>query len=589
VLYHSHSSEGEGFSRSEVFVMPTDLPFSVESLNFPKPRRSRAVPEKKAPVVKELRQVMKGSRGVASRYRGVRWEERSNKWTASINCGGKSVHLGSFPDDTEAARKYDQVAAPLGRDLNFPGPGQAAAVKSGQSSNYRGVCWHSKIGKWRADIRRNGKNETLGYFETEEEAARQYDEAAAPLGRPVNFLPELETEVIPHKRQRARAKVHKYAQNLSHAWTPPPAVAHVMSAPDPSHSSMKKVRGSDSQSLGLASTSRFTGVSWFGSTKKWKAQANLGGKNTYLGSFNSEEEAARKYDEAVRPYGRLLNFPDTSESDSSSSSSSSSSSNGASFGPAVPTRHGSSSFKGVSWNLAACKWLAQIRVHGKKMYLGNYDDEEEAAHQVDAHAAPLGRPLNFPEGPHAAIALAANEAAAAAVLSELEKLQGPNPFATQSPHVAESSYPYSGDPDDQDDDEPPTSAGEQEIKRSSYKGVTWFRKTNKWMAAVYVGKKRTHLGYFDDEIAAARRYDEAAAALGKPTNFHSTAARGSDYPYGGDFGRGEGLTGRLAAATACVADAVDNDVASYSSSKRKASEVEANGTGGKEQNNTTTI
>jgi len=555
--------------------MPTDLPFSVETLNFPKPRRSRTVSEKKPVVkeVKELRQVMKGSRGVSSRFKGVRWEERSNKWTASINCGGKSVHLGSFPDDAEAARKYDQVAAPLGRDLNFPGPGQAAAVKSGQSSNYRGVCWHSKIGKWRADIRRNGKNETLGYFATEEEAARQYDEAAAPLGRPVNFLPELETpEVIPHKRQRARAKVHMYTQDLSEACTPPPAVAH-MSAPDPSHSSnsVKKVRGSDSQSLGLASTSRFTGVSWFGSTKKWKAQANLGGKNTYLGSFNSEEEAARKYDEAVRPYGRLLNFPDSTDGDSFSSSSSSGASSSAQA-RGIPARHGSSSYKGVSWNLAACKWLAQIRVHGKKMYLGNYDDEEEAAHQVDAHAAPLGRPLNFPDGPHAATALAANEAAAAAVLSELEKLQGPNPFATHSPHVGGSSY--GGDADDQEEQAP--GVEEQGVKRSTYKGVTWFRKTNKWMAAVYVGKKRTHLGYFDDEVAAAHRYDEAAAALGKPTNFSSSTATGGEgWSYGGGPGRGEGLTGRLAAATACVADvaygiASDASSSSSSSSKRKA-------------------
>lgn len=43
--------------------------------------------------------------------------------------------------------------------------------------------------------------------------------------------------------------------------------------------------------------SKYRGVSWNGSKCKWRAQIYLNGKNTYLGWFENEEDAARKYDE----------------------------------------------------------------------------------------------------------------------------------------------------------------------------------------------------------------------------------------------------------------------------------------------------
>lgn len=44
---------------------------------------------------------------------------------------------------------------------------------------------------------------------------------------------------------------------------------------------------------------------------------------------------------------------------------------------------------------------------------------------------------------------------------------------------------------------------------SSYKGVCWHKTQGKWMA--YIAHR--HLGYFTDEIAAARAYDAAAHDL----------------------------------------------------------------------------
>jgi hypothetical protein len=48
---------------------------------------------------------------------------------------------------------------------------------------------------------------------------------------------------------------------------------------------------------------------------------------------------------------------------------------------------------------------------------------------------------------------------------------------------------------------------------SPYKGVTWSRQHRKWIARIYVGTKAVHLGFFKDDIKAAKAYDKAAKEL----------------------------------------------------------------------------
>ena len=48
---------------------------------------------------------------------------------------------------------------------------------------------------------------------------------------------------------------------------------------------------------------------------------------------------------------------------------------------------------------------------------------------------------------------------------------------------------------------------------SQFKGVTWYRARRKWHAAIMLNGKRHHLGYFTDEVEAARAYDAAAVRL----------------------------------------------------------------------------
>ena len=46
--------------------------------------------------------------------------------------------------------------------------------------------------------------------------------------------------------------------------------------------------------------------------------------------------------------------------------------------------------------------------------------------------------------------------------------------------------------------------------KSIYKGVTWHSINNKWRARIGVNYKRIHLGLFENEIDAAKAYNDAA-------------------------------------------------------------------------------
>lgn len=50
-------------------------------------------------------------------------------------------------------------------------------------------------------------------------------------------------------------------------------------------------------------------------------------------------------------------------------------------------KNNTSGFKGVTWSKVAGKWMAQIRTHGKKRYLGHYVDPADAAEAYRQAAA----------------------------------------------------------------------------------------------------------------------------------------------------------------------------------------------------------
>lgn len=48
---------------------------------------------------------------------------------------------------------------------------------------------------------------------------------------------------------------------------------------------------------------------------------------------------------------------------------------------------------------------------------------------------------------------------------------------------------------------------------SKHKGVFWSKIRNKWAVQISVNKRRKHVGYFTDELAAAKAYNEAVSEL----------------------------------------------------------------------------
>jgi hypothetical protein len=121
----------------------------------------------------------------------------------------------------------------------------------------------------------------------------------------------------------------------------------------------------------------------------------------------------------------------------------------------IKCREAGSKYRGVSWNKNKNKWTATIYSNGKKHNLGYFEDEEEAARAYDraarAHKGEKAQ-LNFPA----------------------EGESGPS------------------------------------RQSSKYRGVSWEKSHNKWIAKVQYGGKRHSLGYFEDEEEAARAYDRAA-------------------------------------------------------------------------------
>lgn len=51
--------------------------------------------------------------GATSRFHGVSWATRDQRWVAYISLRGKSIRLGAFVDEVEAALAYDRASREL--------------------------------------------------------------------------------------------------------------------------------------------------------------------------------------------------------------------------------------------------------------------------------------------------------------------------------------------------------------------------------------------------------------------------------------------------------------------------------------------
>jgi len=135
-----------------------------------------------------------------SHFKGVSWSRGNSLWQVGIQANKKKRHLGYFKEEEAAARKYDEAAEELGRQVNFPTEASGVqALKGGRggTSRFIGVSWHKSTHKWEAGIKIAGKKTGLGHFADELEAARKYDEAAIKIGRSLNFPRDAEVAYLP--------------------------------------------------------------------------------------------------------------------------------------------------------------------------------------------------------------------------------------------------------------------------------------------------------------------------------------------------------------------------------------------------------
>ena len=147
-------------------------------------------------------------------------------------------------------------------------------------------------------------------------------------------------------------------------------------------------------------TSGYKGVQPIG--ERFRAAIQVDGQGIYLGTFDTAHEASRRYDAAQRYFNAEfagVNHPDepTTEAEQQALLDwlNGDSHNG--YETYIETRV--SGYRGVSWQKENQKWRVRVGVHGKRIHVGLFEDELEAARAYDRvayeHLGETAR-LNFP-------------------------------------------------------------------------------------------------------------------------------------------------------------------------------------------------
>lgn len=237
-------------------------------------------------------------------------------------------------------------------------------------SRYRGVSYDRKKAKWRVQIKvaALGKSGvSVGYFDTEEAAARAYDRAAIGLLGHVN--PNLQTnfplldyegESIPPLTGKTREEVKTTLKS-----------ERIKQAPRRRFTSRQR-------------TSRFMGVGSSNRKNQWQARILVHGKVTHLGYYETEEEAARVYDRvsiALHGSSAQTNFPHTDYSPDELAVFRGLDRENLQRALGVKPMDKSSRYRGVSRKKG--KWEAKVMVNRRWAYRELFDSEEEAARAYD--------------------------------------------------------------------------------------------------------------------------------------------------------------------------------------------------------------
>jgi hypothetical protein len=231
--------------------------------------------------------------------------------------------------------------------------GGAGRKRQRSSSRYTGVSWNKAQSVWRVRVTDllTKRQKHVGYFASEEDAARAYDCAAM-------------------QAQGSGAKRNFPDEDISEA---PATVGE-----------QKTQR----------SSSRYTGVSWTKASSSWRVQLTdpQTKRKRTIGSYASEDDAARAYDcAAVQAHGpgAKHNFPGEAISEPP-----------VALGEERKQRK-SSRYVGVSWHKASSSWQVHLTDPQTKRvrHVGSFASEKDAARAYDCAAVQAHGPganRNFP-------------------------------------------------------------------------------------------------------------------------------------------------------------------------------------------------
>jgi hypothetical protein len=296
------------------------------------------------------------------------------RWKAQIHYSCKQHSLGTFDTRQEAALAYERAARKRKEDkpLNYQSITEAEEACSRAQADYTLMNPHPKqprmhgvsiCGKrWAAQIRLDGKSNSLGTFDTKQEAALAYDRAARQCGKPkrLNYESIKAAEEAATQAQIGHTLVHKLSAGpKQHRHLPP---------------------------------SGFYGVR--ASRHRWQAEISYDSKTYSLGTFNTKQEAALAYDKAGRDSGKdkPLNFESITEAEEAATEAKA---EHAIAHPQQQKPRPPSGFYGVSADKE--RWRSKISYDSKKHNLGTFNTRQEAGCAYDRAARQHGggKPTNY--------------------------------------------------------------------------------------------------------------------------------------------------------------------------------------------------
>lgn len=250
---------------------------------------------------------------IKSDYIGVYWSKSSNKWYASIKHNYKTIYIGIFENEIEAAKAYDEYALKLrGKKaiLNFSNNNHQCEAPN--CTNKAVTCFQNKwvCVKHKSQLKSHGKflertiydkneiiiNDDYAYIVLYNKKSEEIARAKIDV-KNVDSVKDYKWYLRPDGYVATINYLGKYAylHSVILKTDNKPFVDHKnRDKLDNTESNLREATGIENhrnKSLSKNNTSGKAGVSWSSQRQKWVAYIKYGDKNRNLGGFDKFEDA----------------------------------------------------------------------------------------------------------------------------------------------------------------------------------------------------------------------------------------------------------------------------------------------------------